>query len=267
MNLERKLIWAILPFCIFALSCDKNNKVNFLSVADDVKLGRDVDEQIRNTPAEYPILPKADYPIAYGHMERIFNDILVSDKVVYKTEFPWEVKIIQRDDVLNAFCTPGGFVYVYTGLIKYLDSEDHLAGIMGHEIAHADLRHTSRQLTQTYGYDILIKVVLGNDANSLVTIASGLKDLTYSRSFESESDAKSVEYLSGTNYQCNGAAGFFEKLEADPNTSGPRPPQWLSTHPSPENRIRDINTKAQTVGCNTTPLNPMSYQEFKNSLP
>lgn len=266
MMIKNCLMWMAIPVLAFSLSCDKNNKVNFLSVADDIKLGREVDQQIMNTPAEYPILPKANYPVAYGHMERIFNSILASDKVVYKTEFPWEVKIIQNDSVLNAFCTPGGFVYVYTGLIKYLDSEDHLAGILGHEIAHADLRHTSRQLTQKYGFDILIQVVLGNNAGSLVTIASGLKDLTYSRSYETESDAKSVEYLSGSGYQCNGAAGFFEKL-ADPSTSEPRPPQWLSTHPNPDNRIRDINAKAQNVGCSTTPLKPSSYQEFKNSLP
>jgi len=267
MKIKRYIFLAYLPVLVTFVSCDKNNKINFLSIADDVKLGRQVDEQILSTPTEYPILPKATYPVAYGHMERIFNKILASDKVVYKSEFPWEVKIIHRDDVLNAFCTPGGFVYVYTGLIKYLESEDHLAGVIGHEIAHADLRHTSRQLTQQYGYDIMIKVVLGNDAGTLVKIASGLKDLSYSRSYESESDAKSVDYLAGTDYQCNGAAGFFEKLEADPNSSGPRPPQWLSTHPNPDNRIREINSKAQQVGCKTTALNPGTYLEFKNSLP
>ena len=48
------------------------------------------------------------------------------------------VRIIDNDETLNAFCLPGGFIYVYTGLIKYLDSEDHLAGVLGHEIAHAD---------------------------------------------------------------------------------------------------------------------------------
>lgn len=266
MRVSRKIVFLIcLPLMATFVSCDKNNKVNFLSVADDVALGRQVDEQIRNTPAEYPILPKSEFPEAYGHMERIFNNVLSSDKVAYRNEFPWEVKIIRKDDVLNAFCTPGGFVYVYTGLIKYLDTEDQLAGVIGHEIAHADLRHTSRQLTQQYGYDILLKVVLGNDQGTLVRIASGLKDLSYSRSFESESDAKSVDYLASTSYQCNGAAGFFEKLEA--TSSGARPPEWLSTHPNPDNRVRNINTKANNVGCNTTPLNPGTYQQFKNSLP
>ena len=53
--------------------------------------------------------------------------------------------------MLNAFCTPGGYIYVYTGLIKYLDNEAQLAGVLGHEIAHADLRHVTDQLTEQYG--------------------------------------------------------------------------------------------------------------------
>ena len=63
------------------------------------------------------------------------------------SDFDWELKIIHDDETLNAFCAPGGYIYVYTGLIKFLAHEDNLAGVIGHEIAHADLRHSTQQLT------------------------------------------------------------------------------------------------------------------------
>jgi predicted Zn-dependent protease len=258
--------WIILITLAFSLACDKKGNLNILSVSEDIQLGQQVDAEIRANPTQYPILSRTAYPEAYSHMDRIFNTVLSSDKVLYKTEFPWNVTLIGDDNTLNAFCTPGGYVYVYTGLIKYLDTEDELAGVIGHEISHADLRHTSRNITQAYGYSIVIDVLLGKNAGVLAEIALGLKDLSYSRRFEREADDNSVILLKSSNYQCNGAAGFFVKLNNDPNFAS-RPPQWLSTHPNPENRIEAINAKADKEKCSKTPLNPASYAAFKNSLP
>jgi predicted Zn-dependent protease len=197
------------------------------------------------------------------------NDILASDEVAYREEFAWEVKIIQNDDVLNAFATPGGYIYVYTGLIKYLDNEDDLAGVLGHEIAHADLRHTSRQLQRQYGISILLSVALGQDAGTLeqivAQIAGGLAGLRFSREFEEEADSRSVDYLADTDYACNSAASFFQKLLQEGESNNP--PEFLSTHPSPDNRVADINAKAQEINCDTTPLDPASFDSFKASLP
>ncbi|TAE49079.1 MAG: peptidase M48, partial [Cytophagales bacterium] len=75
----------------------------------------------------------------------------------------------------------------------------------------------------------------------------------------------SVYYLAKTQYRCDGTAGFFEKMMAQ---SSQQPPQWLSTHPSHENRVNDIKAKAQAVGCSVKPSpNQKLYQDFKNSLP
>jgi predicted Zn-dependent protease len=58
--------------------------------------------------------------------------------LVHSKDFSWRIRIIANDSVLNAFCTPGGYIYFYTGILKYLESEDQLAGVMGHEMAHAE---------------------------------------------------------------------------------------------------------------------------------
>ena len=110
------------------------------------------------------------------------------------------VKIIHDDDVLNAFCAPGGFICVYTGIIKFLESEDQFAGVMAHEIAHADRRHVTNALTKQYGLSVMLNVVLGSDPSTLKDIAGGLISLTFSRSNETDADNHSVKYLCPTGY-------------------------------------------------------------------
>jgi len=246
-------------------SCDKNNNINFLSVEDDKKLGLQVSQQIAGDPAQFPLLDEGSNVAAYKYLrENITDKILNSGKLTYKSEFTWTIKIIKDDNTLNAFCTPGGYIYVYTGLIKYLDTEDELAGVMGHEIAHADLRHTSRELTKQNGYEFVVQAITGQRSGAVAQIAIQLKSLQNSRAYEREADDKSVEYLAPTPYACNGAAGFFIKLEA--NGSAPSQPQWLSTHPNPDNRVTAINKKADEIGCKKNALAPATYADFKALL-
>ena len=236
----------------------------FYSVPQQKQLGIQVRDEILNLPAEYPVLKEAQYPEAYGHIRRITNTILNSGKIKHRNDFDWEVYIIHDDKTLNAFCTPGGYIFVYTGLIKYLDTEDQLAGVMGHEIAHADMEHSARQMDKQFGTSLLAELLLGNSSEQTKQVLVGFASLSYSRSHETEADLNSVVYLSGTQYQCSGAAGFFEKIVAE---GGGGQPAFLSTHPDPGNRVEKIQGKAKEIGCNTQPAGGSSYQAFKNSLP
>lgn len=122
------------------------------TVENDVGLGRQSEASIAADPEEYPLLSRQDYPEAYAHLDRIVGKVVRSPVIEHGDLFAYDdVKIIHDDDVLNAFCTPGGFVYVYTGLVHYLDAEDHLAGVLGHEIAHAERRHSSTRLQREFG--------------------------------------------------------------------------------------------------------------------
>lgn len=238
--------------------------INLFSVEDDKNLGEQVDAEIEANPSDYPILDENDYPEAYAYLRDIRDEILASGEVAHVDDFVWEVHIIHDDSVLNAFATPGGYLYFYTGLIKFLDIEDHFAGVAGHEIAHAAERHSTEALTEIYGVDLLLSAALGNDLEIVQDIATGLSALAFSRDNESEADEKSVIYLSNTRYACDGAAGFFEKLIAEGVSGGP--PEFLSTHPNPDNRIEAIEAKAAELGCDTTPSG-RDYQAFKDMLP
>ncbi len=259
-------------FCSVVLlivpSCDKNDDFVIFSIEDDIALGEQVAQEIESNPQEYPVLDPKDYPEAYAYVNAIKDRILSSDDITYRDEFEWRLRLIDQD-VLNAFAAPGGYIYVYTGLIKFLENEDDLAGVLGHEFAHADRRHTSKRIQKQYGIQVLLSVLLGNDPGILEEIAAGLAGnltlLAFSRSDESEADAYSVRYLADTDYQCNGAASFFQLLLDNDQAAGV--PEFLSTHPSPESRVEDINNEAGAMGCSVTPYAPVTYQDFKDMLP
>lgn len=244
--------------------CKAGRGLNFFSIQDDINLGKQVSQQIESDTKQYPILSESANREAYAYVRGITKKILDSGKVKHRNDFPWVVKIIDDDKTLNAFCTPGGYIYVYTGLIKYLDSEDQLAGVMGHEIAHADYRHSTRQMSKVYGIQTLLQVATGRaDPGLLEQIALGLVNLKFSRGHETESDNGSVEYLCATGYNAAGAAGFFKKIESE---GGGSTPQFLSTHPNPKNRVQNIETKAQKMGCRGRDTNRSEYSKIKSKL-
>ncbi len=253
----------VLIIILSIASCKLTNKVgkvNLFPVSDDIKLGKQVSQEIESNPKEFPILPERGNEEIYRYIKKITNNILNSGKVKYRNEFAWEVKIIDDPETLNAFATPGGYIYVYTGLIKFLDSEDQLAGVMGHEIAHAALRHSTRQMTKSLGVSILAQAVLGK-SEALSQVVNGLVNLKFSREHETESDEYSVIYLCGTSYNASGAAGFFKKMQGQGGT-----PEFLSTHPNPHNRVEEIEQKAKELGCKGSKKNASEYRKMKSKI-
>lgn len=251
---------------IFNSCRNKDDKsLNIFSIQDDIALGKELEAYISANPQEYPLLPESQYPSAYAYLRGLRDSILNAGKVYYKNQFEWKIYIINDNSVLNAFCAPGGYIYIYTGLIHFLDSEDELVGVLGHEMAHADRRHSTDQLTKQYGLALLVGVIAGTTGQStLAEIAAGLTSLAFSRKDEKEADEYSVRYLCPTSYHAAGAAGFFEKIEAQ---GGQNIPQFLSTHPNPENRIQNIYQTKNSLGCQGNEKYTSRYISFKNSLP
>lgn len=230
----------------FLESCDTLESINIFSKEDDVELGRQLDLEIRSNPAEYPIF-NGDPSIKRYIGTRIFNHIFESPKVENREIFNYQIELIDRPDVLNAFAIPGGYIYLYTGLLLYLDSEAALAGVIAHEIAHVEERHATQRLTKYYGVSILLGIVLGENPSTLAEIAAnlfvGLAFLANSRNDEEEADNNSYQYLKDTRYYPGGVKFFFEKLQFDGliDSSSSKIETFLSTHPDPVERINNIN--------------------------
>ncbi|MEM0939583.1 MAG: M48 family metalloprotease [Bacteroidota bacterium] len=266
-------VFILLLFSFWSFSsCDNNGDFLLFSIQNDIDLGQQVAREIAENPEQYPLLDRNEkqaYEDAYQYLESMMNEILASDEVTYRDEFPWQIHIIDDDQTLNAFATPGGQIYVYTGLIFFLDQQDDLAGVLGHEVAHSDQRHSSKQLQRQYTIAGLLAVLTGEQSETIQEIArslAGLGSLEFSRDAERESDEFSVRYLSDTQYACNGAASFFEKLIAR-GESGVEVP-FLSTHPQPDDRVSDITSFASSIGCSTAQSDPerTQWENFRDLL-
>ncbi len=258
----------LLFFLFFTVACD-DGKLNVFSVDEDIEMGRDVTAEILANPQEYPVLDRSQYPEAYQHIERIRDNVLASGagELRFKDRFEWNVFIIDQE-ILNAFALPGGNTFYYSGLIKYLDDEASFAGVMAHEFAHADRRHSSNRLSKIYGYQVVIGMLLGNDPSLAAQIAAdlalGLQTLSFSRSDEYEADEYAVKYLYPGNLDSRGVAYFFEKMELEEDAD------WMvyfKTHPHPSDRIEKIYEHHNKLGGESGERQAESYQEFKNSLP
>jgi predicted Zn-dependent protease len=169
--------------------------------------------------------------------------------------FTWEFFVIDNDKEANAFCLPGGKVFVYTGLFKYVSSDDELAAVMGHEIGHALARHgaermSSSQLTQMGG-QVLSAVMQGrgNPQNTAAVMqAFGIGTqlgiaLPHSRTQEYEADHIGLVLAAKAGYNPQATLSFWEKFAKD----GQTPPEYLSTHPAPTNRISQIKALIPNV--------------------
>lgn len=266
---KKLLVFLMLATVSIFTACDKDGGINIFTLDQDIAFGEQLDSTILATPSEYPILSTTLYPASYEHINRVMNAVLVSNDLKYKDRFPWQVRIIQNDEVLNAFAAPGGYLYFYTGLIKYLDNEAQLAGVMAHEIAHADKRHSTETMTKMYGFSTLLQIILGQNPSVLEQILSelalGATNLKFSRNHEYEADEFAVRYLYDTDYNPLGVAGFFEKLMGEGHQT--KIPEFLSTHPDPGNRVEAINKVWVSLGSKQGSDFTDRYQQFKNSLP
>jgi predicted Zn-dependent protease len=178
---------------------------------------------------------------------------LIPSTAAFRPDAPrwaWEVNVITSKDV-NAWCMPGGKMAVYTGLIQQLKvTDDELAAVMGHEIAHALREHGRERASQQMAQSTVIGIGaallgIGDAGASLVSIVADVTvGLPYSREFEREADRIGVELAARAGFDPRAAVTLWEKMG---KAGGGAPPEFLSTHPAPENRARDLTDYAARV--------------------
>lgn len=156
--------------------------------------------------------------------------------------FEWEFKTVD-ENTINAWCMPGGKVCVYTGILPLATTDDELAVVMGHEIAHAIARHGNERMSQQMivnGVGTVLSPTDTTQSSIFQQVFMGsatLGMLKYGRNHESESDKLGLVFMKLAGYDPNAAVTFWEKMAS---SGGQKPPEILSTHPSDERRIADI---------------------------
>ena len=162
-------------------------------------------------------------------------------------DWKWEVVLINSGNI-NAFCMPGGKIAFFTGILDKLKlTDDEVAMVMGHEIAHALREHARERMakqTLTNIGAIAVNVLVGGNAGELARIGGGLLGLKFSRDDEREADLVGMELAARAGYDPRSGVTLWEKMSA---ASQGQPLEWFSTHPSGKSRIDTIKANLKDV--------------------
>jgi len=209
--------------------------INFYSLEKEIVLGKQIAQDVeRNTKI-------VDDPIISEYVNRIGQNLVRNSDA----RVPFTIKVIDGNEI-NAFALPGGFFFVYLGLINFAENEAELAGVMAHEIAHVAARHGTRQATraQITNWASLPLIFLGGWAGYGIRQATGflipLTFLKFSRNFEKEADELGTQYLYKSGYDPTVMSNFFERLEVLKKKKDSRWNKIFSSHPPNEKRMSFI---------------------------
>jgi len=217
------------------------SQVILVSAQDEARMGLESFSKIKQAEKI------SDNPMAIDRVNEVGRRIVSAiGREVPHAE--WEF-VVFESEALNAFALPGGKVGIYTGILELTTTDDELAAIMGHEIAHVTLRHSGERVTQNMavaglalGTEIYMESEDMDSADRMLTragIGAGSAlffTLPFSRTHETEADIVGLRYAAGAGYDPRAAITFWEKMKIASEMEG-RPPEFLSTHPSPDNRI------------------------------
>jgi len=244
MKVISKLLLLILTITVFT-ACSKTPYTNrkqmvIFSPQQELQMGYQSAQQILKT-------------------ERVSNDRRINALVqrvgkriaqaAAQPGYKWQFFVIEKDE-LNAFCLPGGKVFVYTGLFKAVQNEDQLAVVIGHEVAHAIARHGAERMSMIelgrMGKTIAAKTIGGGRYANVINQAYGAGEtygmvLPFSRKFEYEADEIGLYLMTKAGYNPNEAIKFWDNMRR--LKQGTRnPPEFLSTHPADANRIARLKS-------------------------
>lgn len=216
----------------------------FISEEDESQLGREFNSQLTSSDSakkEYPIyVPKThDDTVFQNYVVNLAEQVLAAVPEDEKPGYNFKFTLIDQD-IVNAFAVPGGYVYIYTGIIKQMKDESELAGVIGHEIAHVTQHHYRDAMAKQAGLSLLVQALVDDNSGQLTQLVAGslfqLASLKVSRGNESDADHSGTLYLAETKRNPRGIAKFFARM-TDPGA------EWASTHPAPTTRVADVNAE------------------------
>lgn len=166
----------------------------------------------------------------------------VADAIIQTidTRYDWEVAVFD-DDAINAFALPGGKIGIFTGLLRAAENQHQLAAVMGHEVAHVTARHSAARVSNQLATQMGVSVLAGATRMDPQLIGMGadlLLTLPYSRGDETEADILGLDYMARAGFDPRESKTLWLNMEKQ--QEGGRPPGFLSTHPAPQNRIREL---------------------------
>lgn len=230
------------------LGCARNpvtgkNELSLVSESQEIAMGKEAAQQIAQS------MPLVDDKELQDYVSRIGLRMAAQSE---RPDLPWEFHVVD-DAAVNAFALPGGFIYVTRGLLGAVTNEAELASVLGHEIGHVTARHSVQQISraQLATLGLGIGSILSEDIAQFAGIASqglGLLFLKYGRDAENQADELGFRYALNQNYDVREMDDVFATLSRiSGQAGGGKLPEWLSTHPDPENRVGKTQARLDTL--------------------
>ncbi len=265
-----KYIVILLIASIF-VSCAVNpvtgkRELMLLSEQDEIKMGKEYDPQIVQMYGLYSDEALTNYISEMGTR---------MGKVSHRPQLTYHFKIMDSP-VINAFAVPGGYVYFTRGILAYLNNEAELAGVMGHEIGHITARHSAKQYSKAQLAQIGLGLgsVVSETFSQYAGLAAqgvGILFLKFSRDNEREADDLGVEYSTKSGFDAGEMSNFFVTLNRMHGSGGGSLPDFLSTHPNPDDRVGAIQRYAKKLqtqsGSSDFKVNREKYLDMVDGIP
>ena len=260
-------IVAIGVILILAFSSLVPPAVFSITVKEEEDMSRQIMEMIHKY---YKIV---DDPSVVAYVNNIGKRIL---SALPQQPFKYRFYVID-EDVYNAFATPGGHIFVYTGLLDAMEEEEELAGILGHEIAHVYCRHISQKIERSkkigvatlagIAAGILLGVGGAGEAASAVTMGSmaagQTAELSYSRENEMQADQFGLKFTTAAGYSASGLLKILKKIRSKTWFGSDQIPKYLMTHPAVEDRIAFIGSWIEARDRTSKPIPLVNQDAFK----
>jgi len=187
-----------------------------------------------------------------------------------RKELPFQFKVLESDQI-NAFACPGGYIYVYSGLMKIIEDEAELAGVLSHEISHVVARHGIKRLQQVLGLQLVLSIAFGSSSEvskELVSTGIGLILQGYSRDNEYEADQFGTHYLVQAGYNPYGMRNLLDKFDQLSDKEPTFLEKLVSTHPPMNERVAKVEKQITGYGkkAENMPYHKSQYEKIRGRL-
>jgi predicted Zn-dependent protease len=255
---------AVLSVAVFGCATSGINKgdFNLITSSEEAAMGKDFAGEIET---QFEIYDDAEL---VTYVQSVGGRIAA---VCHRQDIEYHFSVINKDE-MNAFALPGGYIYIYTGLMKVLDNEAQLAAVLAHEVGHVTARHSTERLTAMYGAQIAVSLLLGENPQEykvlIANIFSTTGFLAYSRANEFEADRLGTAYTSLAGYDPEGMAELLGKFIDVESREPSKLERWLSTHPPTRDRIGKVDILAASLPmAGVGERNAARYNTMKAHLP
>lgn len=218
-------------------------QLSFISEAREIEMGREYDQDVVAQMGLYPD------PALQAYVQELGSRLAARSE---RPQLPWTFRVVD-DPVVNAFALPGGFIYVTRGILAHFQSEAQLTAVLGHEIGHVTARHSVNQMSkqQLVQIGLVLGTVIKPSLQRYAGLASaglGVLFLKHGRDDEREADDLGLRYMTRGGFDPREMPGVFTMLgQVSAAGGGGGTPEWLSTHPDPENRRERIEAAISSL--------------------